>query len=120
MTTPITLEGLGRGALQEQFEAELQRLLENIMDPNTPATTKREIKIVVTVKPDKNRTSCAVTYQTTSKLAAQDPGETTLIVDYDRTKKCAVGLELDWPSENPGQHQLPTNVTPLKEKQGNE
>ena len=46
---------LGRGAMLERFDYELKRIVDNIRDPNTPATKPRKISLMLTLTPDANR-----------------------------------------------------------------
>ena len=41
----INLSNLGNGAAKELFERELDRVLKDILDPNTEATAQREIYV---------------------------------------------------------------------------
>lgn len=68
------IQSLARGAVMEQFEIELQKVIENIMNPNTPFKSTRKIKLELSFKPnDEDRD--IVTVQATSKstLAAYSP-----------------------------------------------
>ena len=46
---------LGRGAMLERFDYELERIVDNIIDPNTPAVKPRKITLTITFKPDADR-----------------------------------------------------------------
>jgi hypothetical protein len=46
---------LGDGAGVELFNAELVKVLENILDPNTTAKTKRSVTLVFSIVPDEDR-----------------------------------------------------------------
>ena len=52
---PVTLTNIEDGAAIELFGIELNKVLENIMDPNTPATAVRTVKLIVKMKPDDSR-----------------------------------------------------------------
>jgi hypothetical protein len=71
MSSPdvVTLATIGDGAAGELFQAELDRILKNIADPNTDPKAKREITLKVTVAPDESREMAAVLIKCTSKLA---------------------------------------------------
>jgi len=79
----VTLQTLGGGAAIEKFEVELQRVIDNMLDPNTLATASREIVLKVTIKPDQNRQVGTVAIATTCKLASDAPFTTQLFVDKD-------------------------------------
>jgi len=65
----ITLANLGGGAAVEKFEDELRAVLENILDPNTEATCKREVSLKITFKPDKDRSFGEISIVAQAKLA---------------------------------------------------
>jgi len=46
---------IGRGAMLERFDYEMERVIDNILDPNTPATKPRKITLTLTLKPDGDR-----------------------------------------------------------------
>lgn len=50
---------LGRGAMLERFDYELDRIVDNILDPNTPAMKPRKISLTITFKPDAERQQVA-------------------------------------------------------------
>ncbi len=64
----VSLANLGRGACIEQFDEEFGHVLENILDPNTPATVERKIILEVKVKPNDKRDFAVVTVSCSSKL----------------------------------------------------
>lgn len=65
----VSLENLKAGAATMLFELELDKVLENIMDPNTDAEKVREVHLVVRIKPDKDRSTGSVAIIPSSKLA---------------------------------------------------
>lgn len=69
MSNQITLANLGGGAAVEKFEDELQRVVENILDPNTEPEAKREVILKVAIKPDKDREFGAISIVASCKLA---------------------------------------------------
>lgn len=71
--TEVTLETVNDGAAVELFQRELERVLENIQDPNTDPEKKRRIRLDVEFKPDESRSEGRVTVSAKSKLA---PSET--------------------------------------------
>jgi hypothetical protein len=64
---PVTLYTLANGAAAELFEAELQKIVANILDPNTDPDAVREINLRVKIKPDNERRAGAVSVQVISK-----------------------------------------------------
>lgn len=72
------------GAFQERTDYEMNRLIENIMDPNTDPVAKRKIQITLELKPDADRTNVAVSCSVKSSLAPTYPVATMLyIADSD-------------------------------------
>jgi hypothetical protein len=65
----VSLDTLGQGAAIEKFEDELNRVLENILDPNTKPTAARSVTLTVTVKPDEDRSFANTMIEVKSKLA---------------------------------------------------
>ena len=66
----INLETLAGGAFAEKLNEALMQVAENIQNPNTDATTKRQITVNIKFTPNKTRqmvgTQIAVTTRTTS------------------------------------------------------
>ncbi len=108
-TETVTLENLGRGAAAEMFQAELEKLAMNIMDPNTKADALRAITLKLKVRPAGDRMSCTVEISCDSKLAPAAPLETMLFVGQEQGR--AVVTEY-----NPDQMQIFPEVEPTKVK----
>jgi hypothetical protein len=74
----VTLHGLARGALVERFGVDLDRVLENIHDPNTEPTRARKILLEVRLTPkDDTRQEVGVEISSTVKLANDTSIQTT-------------------------------------------
>jgi len=54
-TIKMSLLTVCGGCAQERFDHELQKILENVLDPNTEATAARSITLTVKIKPDEDR-----------------------------------------------------------------
>lgn len=67
----VTLANIGDGTMDERFNRALQKVIENICDPNTPAQAKRSISIDVVIIPDENREQASVVIDVDQKLAPQ-------------------------------------------------
>ena len=52
---PVSLTNLGEGAAIELFNEELQKVLDNIVDPNTKPKQAREVVLRVKITPDEER-----------------------------------------------------------------
>jgi hypothetical protein len=85
----VSLENLGAGAAAELFQLELDRVLENIQDPNTKATTIREITLKIKIKPDEDRDYGAVSIACTAKLSPVNPYPTQLVFGIENGKAVA-------------------------------
>ena len=72
MAEQITLENLGGGAAIEKFQIELDRVCENLMDPNATGAM-REIDLKVKFKPVKDSGAVDIEVHCTSKLAPDMP-----------------------------------------------
>lgn len=94
MKKMIDLEQFADGAVAERFNAELQKVLENIADPNTDAKKVRKLTLTVAFKSaDDKRDVVQVSVQAKTTLAPATNIETKLIVDHD-TNGEVVGTEL--------------------------
>lgn len=71
---------MARGAIKERADYEMTRVVENILDPNTSATSARKITITLTLKSDDTRQNIAVSCVAKSTLAATNPVTTSLYV----------------------------------------
>jgi len=89
----INLQDLSNGAVAERIDIELQKVLENIADPNTDPKKPRKLQVVLTFKADDNRDIAALTTQVKSTLVPARPSETKIILDYDERGK-VTGAEL--------------------------
>jgi len=86
----MTLGEIGNGALEERFQVELQRVLNNIADPNTDVKAKRVITVQVTFRPGKNRDDAAIDVRCSSKLAGITSVESMVFIGRRDGKVVAV------------------------------
>jgi len=91
-TERVTLDTLGCGAARELFQAELDRVVENIVDPNTNPTKARKVVLELKLKPNKDRTLCHAEISCKSTLAEAVGYETQVMVGIDRGKPVASEL----------------------------
>lgn len=54
-TIKLDLSAIGEGGLQEKVDKELEKVFDNILDPNTDIKTKRKLTITLTMVPDETR-----------------------------------------------------------------
>lgn len=71
---------MARGAIIERADYEMSRLLENILDPNTPATAKRKLTLTLELKPDDDRQTINVSCTAKATLSPTNPVVTSLYV----------------------------------------
>ncbi len=86
----LNLANLGDGAAVELFEAELNKVLKNIMDPNTDAKQSRSITMKVTFKPDENRDLATVDLSVGSRLSGSKAFLTKVLFGKDVRGKVEV------------------------------
>jgi hypothetical protein len=95
----MTLANIAGGAAMELFQRELDRVLENILDPNAPAESKRGIVLKVTFTPNPDRTQSGIAVECDARLApAQGAGGVAFI---GRRSGRAVAVP-----HNPQQYQM--------------
>ena len=71
---------MARGAFLEQVDYEMAKVIDNILDPNTKATSKRRITVTMELVPDNSRAKIAVSFATKLALVATNPLTTSLYV----------------------------------------
>lgn len=81
--TKINLQDLANGAVAERIDIELQKVLENIVDPNTDAKKARKLQITLTFKADENRDIAQLNVQVKPTLIPAKDTETKVILDFD-------------------------------------
>lgn len=83
----VSLATIAHSAAIERFDAELQKVFDNIMDPNTSAEAKREIVLRATFKPNETRSMVAVLISAVSKEAPSAGCTTVLYLGLTRNGK---------------------------------
>ena len=61
---------MARGAFEERVDYEMDKVIQNILDPNTKATAKRKITLTIELTPDDERRQIQVSVTAKSTLAA--------------------------------------------------
>ena len=89
----IDLSGLADGAVSERFQLELQRVLENIADPNTDPKKARTLTLTLTLRGNELRDIASVNIVAKTKLAPARDVEAHLLIDQD-SKGRIVAAEL--------------------------
>jgi len=86
----LTLSNFGQGAVNEIFDRELQRVLKDIMDPNTEATAQREVNLKIVIKPDEERDLGIVGVRASSRLAGSRTFISKLAFGHNKSGKAEV------------------------------
>lgn len=60
---------IGRGAILERFDYELEKVVDNILDANTPSTKPRKVQLTLTLKPADDRQT--ITHEVVVKSTLQ-------------------------------------------------
>jgi hypothetical protein len=89
----IDIGQLADGAVSERIGLELQKVLDNIADPNTEWKAKRKLTIELTFSPDEDRDLSRINIKTVAKLTPARDVVTKIIIDQDGRGN-AVGAEL--------------------------
>lgn len=72
------LDTLMGGAVAEKMRTALAEVFQNIYDPNTDPTAKREVTLTLSVKPNTSRDVANMTVQAKTKLAPAHPADGTV------------------------------------------
>ena len=104
----INLEALAGGAFAEKLNEALMQVAENIQNPNTEATTKRQITVNIKFTPNKTRQMVGTQIAVTTKLAATEAIDTQMVMGVNmRTGQIEI-------AEYDGQIRGPTSRTPIR------
>ncbi|MGD6993968.1 replication terminator protein [Sutcliffiella horikoshii] len=93
MSNIIDLNNFAEGALAERFNEELQKVLENIADPNTDVKKVRKLTLTVSLRADEKRDVVFTSVLAKSSLAPAKEIEAKLLMDLDGRGKIT-GAEL--------------------------
>lgn len=66
-----SIMSMARGAFEERVDYEMDKVIQNILDPNTKATAKRKITLTIELTPDDERRTIGVSV--TASLRSQPP-----------------------------------------------
>ena len=78
----VSLCSLAMGAAVERFDDELEKVVQNILDPNTDSGA-REISLKVKIIPNEARDFCAVRVLCSSRMASPKSFETHIYIGRD-------------------------------------
>lgn len=86
----LDLNELAGGALAERIEIEFNKMAANIADPNTKATSIRELMISIKIKPDEDREIGLSEMTVKTKLAPARGLPTRFVIDQNREGKAVM------------------------------
>lgn len=92
MANELNLSSLAGGAVQERFAIEMQKIFENILDPNTSTKARRKLQLTLTFGTDEGREIALVTVDAKSTLAPATGIATKFLMDRDG-RGHAIGAE---------------------------
>lgn len=107
----VNLQNIGNGVVGELFDREMQAVLKNIEDINTPAVEARKISIEIAIKPTEDRDMGMVTVKCQSKLAKVKPAVSAIFVGKEGGKLHAYSSD---PKQEEMQFGKNTNIVGMK------
>ena len=108
----LDLNNIAKGAAVERFELELEKVMENINDPNTKSDGVRQITLSFTIKPDEDRENLDVIVESKCKLCPTRIAKGNAYIGRRNGKLVAY-------SHNPNQMELNMNDKPEVVREGN-
>ena len=82
-----SIMSMARGAFEERVDYEMDKVIQNILDPNTKATAKRKITITLTFAPDDYRQQIGMDAQAKTTLAPIQPVRTSLCAEMRKLQE---------------------------------
>lgn len=79
----LPVDQLVGGGFQEKLQTEMEKLFENIHDPNTKAKDKRVLTAKLTLSPDEDREFVQLDMDFTTKLAPVEGLSTRILTEKD-------------------------------------
>ena len=80
---------MAMGAIKERVDYEMAAIMDNIMDPNTEAASKRKLTLMLELKPDADRRTINVSCSAKSTLVPTNPVYTSLYVGAEQDRRDA-------------------------------
>lgn len=105
MSVKLSVETLYNGGVAEVLMAELNKVVQNILDPNTEPKKERSVTLKMKIKPNEQRNMAELRVETTSKLCPNQPIETSIMIAKN-LKTGEVHCEEICSSEFPEQHSF--------------
>ena len=104
------------GAIEEKVDAEVTRVIDNILDPNTKPDAKRKITVTLEFLPDAERKHIALYASAKSTLVPIAPAATAMVITHDGNGEMVVAeLTQQIPGQvsMEGQVQAPPKILKL-------
>lgn len=102
------LDELMDGALTERFNYEMNRVLQNVFDVNTDPKIKRQIQIVIDIKPNERRDAAEFRVDVKSKIA-QPAAVTQTVMIYQDDEGNVTATEIT--NQVPGQIDMDGEIS---------
>lgn len=87
---PISIDQLAGGGASERIERELQKIAENVLDPNTKPDATRKLTIEITIKPNDARQLGDAEITVKSSLAPAKGLPSAFVFDWDKNGKAVM------------------------------
>jgi hypothetical protein len=120
MSIKITVESLRDGGAVEILNAEIHKVLENIVDPNTPAKKPRKVKLEMTFHPNEQRDISEIEIKASHTPQPPMPLTTSIIIDKDKHGNAVARERMTGESKGsvalPGMHPDSGTITTLNSK----
>jgi len=109
----ISVLTLADGAVTEMIDEQIQACLDNVVDPNTDATRRREVVFKIGIVPDKSRGLANFELSCVSKLAPPAVMETRVVIE---TKRDGRAQAMEMKSRQTSLEDYAGNVVSIEEK----
>lgn len=74
-----SIMSMARGAFEERVDYEMDKVIQNNLDPNTKATAKRKITLTIELTPDDERRTIGVSVTAKSWSAGRAPARSAFL-----------------------------------------
>lgn len=112
----LNLDNICKGALPEIFATELQRVLENIYDPNTDVDKQRSITIELKFIPFPDRSGAVTSLSVKTKLPGFPTYDSNIFIGKHNGKLVAVDKDANQRALF-GEEEKPENVVDMTKKE---
>lgn len=91
------------GAIEERVDYEVNKVIDNILDPNTKATAKRKITLTLVLTPDEDRRIISLQAVAKATLIPTNPVSSALCVTADKNGQMTI---VEMTPQIPGQRDI--------------